>query len=104
METLGPQFNIFHGTSHFFGPDEIIKPGETHDKVAWATYDLDTAKKYAGKKAQEQGMLFGPVYRVQPVDPDENLRTREYGFSRTPRSKIGFVPHEIVSWGMNPDV
>ncbi len=95
---------MFHGTAHFFQPGEIVEPSADYDQVAWATLDLPTAEKYAGKKAEEQGMLFGPVYRVQPVDPDENLRTGEYGFTRIPRSKKGFIPHEIVSWGLNPNV
>ena len=72
-------------------PGEILKPGDmveprteqvhidrrlglnipVKSKVAYATKDLDEAKRYSARANQEQGTLFSPVYEVEAVEGDK---------------------------------
>jgi hypothetical protein len=61
--------NLFHGTNAAIPVGGVINPG-TDNKYgygAYATGHLGEARTYALRKAEQQGQLFGTVYRVNPV-------------------------------------
>lgn len=61
--------SLFHGTNSAIAVGGVINPG-TDNKYgygAYATGNLDEARVYATRKAQQNGQLFGTVYRVNPV-------------------------------------
>lgn len=62
---------LFHGTRALLGVGDIIEPRRHVEdyggKVAFATTDPHQASAYARPK----DTLFGAVYKVEPVDPDE---------------------------------
>lgn len=66
---LHPQ--LFHGTRALLDIGDIIEPRrhveEFGGKVAFATTDPHQASAYA----HPTDKLFGAVYTVEPVDPDE---------------------------------
>lgn len=97
---------LFHGTGHFFGEDEIVDPqkSELRDvNRAFASTNLSYAKGYASRAAKRKGMLFAPVYQVSPVDKKENLDEFEWKSEGILSSKVGFKPEEIVDWGIRED-
>ncbi len=98
--------NLFHGTSHFFSEGEIIDPemGRVPKvKRAFASNDLSYSRDYASMAAKRKGMLFAPVYRVEPLDKEENLDELGWKKEGVLSSKKGFEPKEIVDWGVRED-
>lgn len=88
---------LYHGTTHFFGRDEVLKPKDTVNartrrvplrdlygvnvpsKVrttdyVYSTSDLETAKKYATQAAEGRNQRFAPVYEVEPTGDVFGLR------------------------------
>ena len=73
----GQQFDLYHGSTHPFGIGDIIKP--TKDGVAWSTKHPNVAAMYAEmgnvrsmdpyhKGPKSDPVLFGTVYKVEPLD------------------------------------
>jgi hypothetical protein len=62
---------LFHGSQHSLKVGETVKP---HNDFAWASTNPEVASSYAaseGLKANEQQpVLFGTVYKVQPMKND----------------------------------
>lgn len=78
---LGPQF--YHGSPAFLNIGDVIEPhrqdlpGRPH--LAYATTSPFWASKYANagnKDPEGQGTLFGTVYNVEPLDPEEMAHQR----------------------------
>ena len=113
---------LFHGTGHVFGENEVVEPRYhsvfKHD-ITFATPNRELGEWYAGAAAAKQGKLFGPVYEVDPIDPKEDISSvlkspslqksfnapREHlAFGPTSNivaSRKGFRPKKIVGWGIN---
>lgn len=93
---------LFHGTGAMLGVGDVIEP-RTHNhlydaRVAFATDIPDEATEYAYSGMLSHGSLFGAVYEVEPVDPQEEppaLRTfkPEYAVS-----KKGFRVKGVHKW------
>jgi hypothetical protein len=114
---------LFHASTHLFNPGDVVNPvakNEWHHEMfgsfAYATPEHLSAKNYAGRKAQNEGQLFAPVYEVEPVDPTEhteypnnngaNVSPKEFaegGISHAVHSKKGFKVLKQHGWGTNPD-
>lgn len=120
---------LFHGTSHFFQEGETLNTSQEHfisnelgipGPRAFATNDIDEARYYAGEKAAEKGMLFGPVYEVHSQDAvpmtdfikessktNPRAKKNEQSWSKAYRdvytSTQPMKPGRIVSWGRNPE-
>lgn len=103
---------LFHGTGHFFAEGEFIDPAK--GKGQWRDYKQQgrvfaatvpsMAVEFAERGAEDQGMLFAPVYSVEPVDKTENLNKLGWEDEGVLSSKKGFVPKEIVGWGYNQKI
>lgn len=69
-ENLSQQ-QFFHGSQHPLKVGDTVKP---HNDFAWASTDPKVASSYAaseGLKAKEQQpVLFGTVYKVNPLKKD----------------------------------
>jgi len=65
---------LFHGTHADLSVGDTVEPrtewtpGEGR---AFATSDYKNALWYAGNRAHTQGKLFGTVYNVEPIDPND---------------------------------
>lgn len=88
---------LFHGSIHPFKKGDIIKPGGTG--LAWSSANLRHAAEYARMgnrralsndpdfKVEDQPVLFGTVYNVEPVKNDliseGNIHASPTGFRVT---------------------
>lgn len=114
-DSLNPQ--LFHGTTHWFQPGDIVKPGKDvfypDDPGSYATNKLDTAKAFAFSRLRgdtfrnpaenKQLELFAPVFPVEHVsqheDPWDQMTETSYvrdpkGF-RVTGSPVGYVNNYI---------
>jgi hypothetical protein len=66
---------LFHGTSALLPIGGVLEPGAPEDEggAAYATPDLETAKKYARRRSMLAGSLFGNVYHVRPISPNPQV-------------------------------
>lgn len=66
-QQFGP---IYHGSGAWLTTSDEIQPSmHPSGKVGtWGTTSLETAARYAGYKAAEQGTLFSPIYEVEPKE------------------------------------
>jgi len=87
--TLGPQFDLYHGSNAAFAEGDIIQPGY-HNEFgvgAYATDDPAFAGLHAAAAARRgkttksdefsQPALFSTVYKVSPLSPPEEITTVE---------------------------
>ena len=62
---------LFHGSQHLLKVGETVKP---HNDFAWASTNPEVASSYAASKGlkanEQQPVLFGTVYKVQPIKND----------------------------------
>lgn len=96
---------IYHGTGGEI-TGGIVKPGirNTYGIGAYATRRKHTAEHFAKEKAQEQGRLFGTVYRVEPVSEDPEVVGMEgLGEKDLVKDKKGLKVLKPVSYPLNPD-
>ena len=120
---------LFHGTHASIPTDGSIQPRGRHNQwhqgytsapkgtgpVAFATPDLEEAKGFAAKGAEEHGHLFGPVYSVEKHEGDDTLHensNKGSAFTREPHgendyvktnyvtSEKGFKVKKVVAWGI----
>ena len=115
------QPKLFHGTAHFFKEGELVNTGTQNlhtlmgmtEPRAYASADIRRAEEWAGMKAEDEGMLFGPVYEVEVDNPvhippellNSNIADKEAyaGLHRhTYSSTSPMRPKGIVGWGVNP--
>lgn len=88
-DSLGP---MFHGTTHPFKVGDVVAPRQSHgtDKEAFASDDPWMSWEYADRQSQSGETGSGTkirggkgriprVFRVEPVDPTENLTNHDYG-------------------------
>lgn len=95
---------LFHGTG---GAIEggVVKPGKKHSYGygAYATNSLSLARRYATKKAREQGRLFGTVYKVHTLsEPDQLNIEHDWTVSYVADPK-GLEVVEAVDYPINTD-
>ena len=88
---VGKQFELYHGTTHPFEVGDIVKPrlSSSGNREAFAGSDYELAYKYAlnksksgetgrGRKISGAKGAEARVYRVEPLDPKENLTGHGY--------------------------
>lgn len=66
--------DLFHGTGGEI-KGGVVKPGKVNAQGygAYSTTSLLTARLYAQARADQEGRLFGTVYRVKPVSKDPKI-------------------------------
>ena len=78
---------LFHGTGHILKVGDLVEPRSARQvrarlgditlhktiNYAYATPDIEEAKKYAKKGSADQGTLFSPVYEVEPLKEDKTI-------------------------------
>ena len=90
-DNIGQQFELFHGTTHPFEIGDVVKPrlNSSGKREAFAGSDAEVAYKYAVHKSQTGEAVTGKqiagakgaeprVYKVEPVDPKEQLTGHGY--------------------------
>lgn len=94
--------DLFHGTSALLPIGGVLEPNAPEDEggAAYATPDIDTARKYARRRALHQGTLFGTVYRVQPKSAEPQVNDYEQ-FTEVADPK-GMDIVELVDSPLNP--
>lgn len=123
------QPKLFHGTAHYFAEGEKVEPSTKESNYlsamlrmepnhVYVSSDLEESIGYASKAAQDEGMLFAPVYEVegedihhvpQLINEFEHKQGRSYGsgwkeiYKNTYTSQKPMTPKKIVGWGINPD-
>lgn len=98
---LGPQF--YHGSPNYLKIGDVVEPTikwPLGDNIvyAYATTDKAVAKRYARQSPESQtgvhrlgqGTLFGTIYNVEPVDPEEVAGQRAEGSEKAVVSTKGF--------------
>lgn len=98
-EHLSPK--LFHGTGGAI-KGGVVNPNEgVYGFGAYAADSEHVAASYAEYRAQEQGRLFGTVYRVKPISQRQDLLVLAHGVTR---DEQGLQVVEPVSHPLNPDV
>lgn len=88
---------LFHGSIHPYNVGDTISPGS--DELAWASSKPETAAQYAEVgnsrsvskneriKVHDQPVLFGTVYKVEPLKNDviseDDIHASRTGFKVT---------------------
>lgn len=84
---------LFHGTTHWFQPGDVVNPTPHPGggSAAWGTTDMETAATYAKLKnaKQDQPALFSPIYEVETTS-DELVDTYQPKVLKvTPKPSVG---------------
>lgn len=84
---------LFHGTTHWFQPGDVVNPTPHPGggSAAWGTTDMQTAATYSSLKnaKQDQLALFSPIYEVEPTS-DELVGTYQPKFLKVaPKRSVG---------------
>ena len=97
---------LFHGTTAGIPIGGVVKPADEEEGFAYATPDIELARKFAKWGSERGGTLFGTVYKVKPLSkyPQvEEYRPHFYAdhFTEVMDPK-GFEVLDIVEFPLNP--
>lgn len=123
---------LFHGTGHYFGAGETIDPQENSKngnqlgmlvdgfpKITprvYLTDSYDKAHSWSSRAAQDNDMLFAPVYEVENQDSIKSAakELEEHGYDEnttnvpwvkgTYSSTESVKPKRIAGWAVNPSI
>lgn len=98
---------LFHGTAAGIPIGGVVKPADEEEGFAYATPDIELARRASRWRAKGDGTLFGTVYQVKPLSkyPQvEEYRPNYQNFG--PFTEVmdpkGFEVLDVVEFPLNP--
>ncbi len=96
---------LFHGTSAQLNTGDVVEPRSMNYNVgalaAWATTSPELAKYYAYEKMGIDKVQTAPIYKVEPVDPEETLKefpSKGHTYVASTKGFRVLGVHDTVHW------